>query len=106
MIEGSIPRTFHVQLLGELVKKASPGDVVEIQGILLPNKRDQSRYKTEIIFDAYLEAHKIVREKKKYVEFAITAQQLSEIEQIHGSYEDSDLFARLANSIAPEIFGL
>jgi DNA replicative helicase MCM subunit Mcm2 (Cdc46/Mcm family) len=46
LIEGSIPRTFHVQLLGELVKKASPGDVVEIQGILLPNKRDQSRYKT------------------------------------------------------------
>lgn len=106
LIEGSIPRTFHVQLLGELVKTASPGDVVEIQGILLPDKRNHMRHKADVIFDAYIEAHKIVREKKKYVEYNITASQLEEITSISGQYPDRELFTKLANSIAPEIFGL
>lgn len=106
LIEGSIPRTFQIQLYSDLVKQASPGDVVEIQGILLPNRREQLRNKSDIIFDAYIEAHKIVREKKKYVEFAITAKQLDEIESIRHQFTDYELFGRLANSIAPEIFGL
>lgn len=99
--EGSIPRTFHVQLFGELVKKASPGDVVEIQGILLPNRRDQMRHRTDIIFDAYIEAHKITREKKKYVGLNIGGAQLDEIEKIRYQLTDDELFTRLANSIAP-----
>lgn len=106
LVEGSIPRTFLVQLNGSFVRKASPGDVVEIQGILLPNRRTGFKHKSDIIFDGYIEAHKITREKKKYVEFAMTARQIDEIESMRGHSTDDQIFTRLANSIAPEIFGM
>jgi DNA replication licensing factor MCM7 len=72
LIEGNIPRTFTVHLMGDLVRQASPGDVVMIQGVLLPNRREGFRHVGDIIFDSYLEAYKITREKKKYVDMAIT----------------------------------
>lgn len=87
--------------MGEFIRKASPGDVVEIQGILLPNRRSGFRHKADIIFDGYIEAHKITREKKKYVEFALTGKQIDDINEIRYQSTDSELFSKLANSIAP-----
>ena len=59
------------------------------------------RHRTDIIFDAYIEAHKITREKKKYVGLNIGGAQLDEIEKIRYQLTDDELFTRLANSIAP-----
>ena len=106
LVAGSIPRSFQVQLSGDLIKQASPGDVVEIQGILLPNRRTTLRHRADIIYDGYVEGCKITREKKKYVEFALTSKQLEEIDTIRHNETDYDLFSKLANSIAPEIFGM
>ena len=48
------------------MKQAAPGDVVMIQGILLPRKK--THYNADLAFTLHLIASKIVREKKKYVE--------------------------------------
>jgi len=37
--DGKIPKTFIIHTRGENCKQAAPGDVVVIQGILLPVKR-------------------------------------------------------------------
>jgi len=55
-----------VKVRGHLVKQAAPGDVVMIQGILLPRKK--THYNADLAFTLHLIASKIVREKKKYVE--------------------------------------
>lgn len=91
---------------GDLIKQASPGDVVEIQGVLLPNRRTGIRHRSDIIFDGYIECYKIIREKKKYLEFSLTSKQIDEIDKLRHQQSDGDLFTKLANSIAPEIFGM
>lgn len=54
LIEGNIPRTFQVYLTGDLVRQASPGDIIMIQGVLLPNRREGFRHTGDIIFDSFL----------------------------------------------------
>ena len=54
-----------------MVKNASPGDVIMIQAILLPKKKEGEMHKSDILFNSYLEATSILREKKKYVEMDI-----------------------------------
>lgn len=39
LIDGNIPRTYTVQVRGDLVRQAVPGDMVMIQGVLLPNRK-------------------------------------------------------------------
>jgi DNA replicative helicase MCM subunit Mcm2 (Cdc46/Mcm family) len=56
-----------VYLKGSNVKQASPGDIVLIQGILIPTKKNNFRDQFDIKFDCHIEALKIIREKKKYV---------------------------------------
>lgn len=106
LIEGNIPRTFTVHLTGDLVRQASPGDVVMIQGILLPNRREGFRHAGDIIFDAFLEAYKITREKKKYVDLAITRELQSKIDYERSLTTEDAFYNKLARSIAPEIYGL
>lgn len=72
LVEGNIPRTFMVHLKGEVCRQASPGDVVMLQGVLLPNRREGFIHRAEIIFDSYIEVFKITREKKKYIDMAIS----------------------------------
>lgn len=68
---GKIPKSFMVHVKGFNCKKASPGDVVLIQGVLLPIQRDE--YKgSSLSFTTYLEAYRITREKKKYIEMSLT----------------------------------
>jgi DNA replicative helicase MCM subunit Mcm2 (Cdc46/Mcm family) len=68
-----------VQVRGNLVKQATPGDFVKIQGILLAHSRN-TKYQNDLAFSPFLVASKITREKKKYVEMNINAQRIAEIE--------------------------
>lgn len=61
-----------VYLKGSSVKQASPGDMILIQGILIPTKKTNFKDQFEIKFDCHIEALKIIREKKKYVEMGLT----------------------------------
>lgn len=88
------------------VKSASPGDIIQIQGILFPHRRPGYRYQHELAFDSHLEALKVTREKKKYIDMAMSQSEIDFIYQTRGSMEESVLFNKLAASIAPEIYGL
>jgi len=57
----------HIHLKGNNVKQASPGDIIVIQGVMLPTRRLGFRHQNVLAFDAHIEAHEILREKKKYV---------------------------------------
>jgi DNA replication licensing factor MCM7 len=103
---GKIPKNFVVHARGPNCKQAAPGDTVMVQGVLLPINKDAWRDVHNLAFTTYLEAFKITREKKKYVEMHITEEQLTKVEAIRGSLSDDDIFQKMAKSIAPEIFGL
>lgn len=75
MKQGKIPRNFSVQLRGHLVKQATPGDIIMVQGILLPKRK--TAYDTDLTFNLHMVASKIVREKKKYVEMNINQERIN-----------------------------
>ena len=72
--QGKIPRNFTIQVRGHLVKQATPGDVIMVQGILLPRRK--TAYDTELTFNLHLMALKITREKKKYVEMNLNQERI------------------------------
>lgn len=55
-----------VLVKGSLVKQATPGDIIMIQGLLLARRRT-GKYENDLAFTTYLQATNLVREKKKYV---------------------------------------
>jgi len=59
--QGSIPKSINVYLKGANVKQASPGDIILIQGILLPSKKFSFRDQYSLLFDGHIEALKILR---------------------------------------------
>lgn len=52
--QGSIPKSINVSLKGNNVKQASPGDVVLLQGVMLPTRRLGFRFQNLLSFDAHL----------------------------------------------------
>lgn len=56
--------------------------------------------------DVFIESYRITREKKKYDDLDISKNIEEQIQQAQTEYDFPDLFCQLANSIAPEIFGL
>lgn len=52
--EGKIPRTFSVYARGNLVKQASPGDIIVIQGILMTHRRPGAKHEHDLAFDTHL----------------------------------------------------
>jgi DNA replicative helicase MCM subunit Mcm2 (Cdc46/Mcm family) len=52
--QGSIPKSITVHLKGNNVKQASPGDVILLQGVMLPTRRLGFRFQNVLAFDAHL----------------------------------------------------
>ncbi|XP_062083590.1 DNA replication licensing factor MCM7 [Humulus lupulus] len=101
--KGHIPRTMTVHLRGELTRKVTPGDVVELSGIFLPIPYTGFKaMRAGLVADTYLEAMSITHFKKKYEEYDLKD---DEEEQIARLAEDGDIYNKLARSLAPEIFG-
>lgn len=92
-----------IHLYGNQTRLLSPGDVVHIAGIFLPIPYESFKaMRMGLLTDSYLEAHHIHQLKKQYEAMRPTPA----IEQgIHDLKADPALYARLASSIAPEIFG-
>eukprot|EP01156_Anaeramoeba_ignava_P018184 Anaeramoba_ignava/a91041_71.p1 GENE.a91041_71~~a91041_71.p1 ORF type:complete len:1261 (+),score=417.83 a91041_71:249-3785(+) len=102
---GNIPRILTVNLHGELTRKCSPGDGVTISGVFLPRPFTGFRaLKAGLITDTYLEAMQIEKEKKTYSELTQYSEQ-EMIQKIETSSKDPDIYTRLAQSLAPEIYG-
>ncbi|CAK7348423.1 unnamed protein product [Dovyalis caffra] len=133
--KGHIPRSMTVHFRGELTRKVAPGDVVELSGIFLPIPYTGFRaMRAGLVADTYLEAMSVTHFKKRYEEFhgmnfhltdvtigggmsildeatlarlVIVSYELrgDEEEQIARLSEDGDIYNKLAQSLAPEIYG-
>ncbi|OAY69136.1 DNA replication licensing factor MCM7 [Ananas comosus] len=101
--KGHIPRSLTVHLRGELTRKVSPGDVVELSGIFLPIPYTGFRaMRAGLVADTYLETMSVTHFKKRYEEYELKGDEQEQIERLA---EDGDIYNKLARSLAPEIFG-
>lgn len=100
---GHIPRTLTILCHGALVRRISPGDVIDCAGIFLPTPYTGFKaIRAGLLTDTYLEAQHVTQHKKAYEELAVDARVFQRIEQ----YRDSGhIYEYLAKSIAPEIYG-
>lgn len=92
---GHIPRTITVYVRDSLTQQCNTGDVIEIDGIFLP--MPMRGYKQSLISETYIEAQNIK-----------VASKCDEINDSEGDELDLDsenIYERMANAVAPEIFG-
>ncbi|CAK79994.1 unnamed protein product (macronuclear) [Paramecium tetraurelia] len=105
--KGSIPRAFTVMARGDSnIRICSPGDMVTIQGVFLPVEKEGFFANKASFYSTYIEAFHIKRDKKKFKEIDIESVSGHKIFEDIKKYPFSDLYMKLAKSIAPEIFGM
>ena len=98
---GHVPRSIKISCFGSTTRKCAPGDMIIVTGVYLPRMIDDSRFKSKLIHDTYIEAFKIEKEKKNYKETKINPEMINILKK-----EKNTLYLNLAKSIAPEIFGM
>ncbi|KAG7092770.1 hypothetical protein E1B28_009093 [Marasmius oreades] len=100
---GHIPRSMTVHVHGSLTRQMNPGDIVHLGGIFLPIPYTGFQaIRAGLLTDTYLEAHHIHQVKKQYSELTLTPEMDLIIEQLR---RDGTIYIKLAQSIAPEIYG-
>ncbi|KAK2466838.1 hypothetical protein APHAL10511_001096 [Amanita phalloides] len=100
---GHIPRSMTVHINGALTRTLSPGDVVHLAGIFLPIPyAGYQAIRAGLLTDTYLELHHVLQLKKQYSEMQLTPEVSAYIDALK---IDPSLYNRLAQSIAPEIYG-
>ncbi|KAF8636514.1 hypothetical protein AX17_003328 [Amanita inopinata Kibby_2008] len=83
--------------------RSSPGDVVHLAGIFLPVPYTGFQaIRAGLLTDTYLELHHVHQLKKQYSEMELTPETRNIIDNLQA---DPLLYNRLAQSIAPEIYG-
>ena len=93
--------TIHVY--GSQTRQMNPGDIVHIGGTFLPTPYTGFQaIRAGLLTDTYLETHHIKQLKKQYNEMQITPEMHQKILSLHS---DPSLYQKLAQSIAPEIYG-
>lgn len=104
---GAIPRTIRVVCEGEQTRIASPGQVVRITGVYVPDPstgQGHEAFRASTMVKTIYKATHIELEKRSYQEAADNLRQ--EIEEIK-EYPDRDtVIEKLTRSIAPEIWGM
>ncbi|KAG9288266.1 hypothetical protein G9A89_021297 [Geosiphon pyriformis] len=101
--EGHIPRTMTIHLYGSMTRTLNPGDCVDVSGIYLPTPFTGFRaLRAGLLTETYLEAQYVGQLKKQYSKMVKTLEIERKIKDLS---EDPDLYSKLAQSIAPEIFG-
>jgi DNA replication licensing factor MCM7 len=81
----------------------SPGDIVQLGGIFLPVPYTGFQaIRAGLLTDTYLETHHVHQLKKQYSDLSTSPEIERTISQL---MRDPALYSRLANSIAPEIYG-
>ncbi|KAH7889611.1 minichromosome maintenance protein mcm7p [Phlebopus sp. FC_14] len=100
---GHIPRLMTVHVNGNLTRLMNPGDVVHLGGVFLPIPyTGYQAIRAGLLTDTYLEAHHIHQLKKQYSDMEMTPQIQQQIAEMQ---RDPALYNKLAQSIAPEIYG-
>lgn len=102
---GHVPRTMTVHLKGELTRAMTPGDSVTIAGMFLPTPFTGFKaMRAGLVADTYLEAQAVAQQKVGYSDLAAEGGS-SAAEELQRQLPPDNLYARLAGSISPEIFG-
>lgn len=100
---GHIPRTLTIHVNGDLVRSMNPGDNVDVGGIFLPSPYTGFKaLRAGLLTETYLEAQSVSQHKKQYELLDITPEVKERIAALH---QEGGIYTRLAQSIAPEIFG-
>ncbi|EKM55274.1 uncharacterized protein PHACADRAFT_143392 [Phanerochaete carnosa HHB-10118-sp] len=100
---GHIPRSMTVHVNGALTRQMNPGDIVHLGGIFLPIPyTGYQAVRAGLLTDTYLEVHHIYQLKKQYSEMELTPEVEAQLIKLR---EDPALYQKLAQSIAPEIYG-
>jgi len=100
---GSIPRSMTVSLRGELTRNAIPGDIVTLTGVFLVRRKTGFRaMRAGLTADTYLEIMDLKSHKKSYSDVQLSEE---DEEAVIEASQDADIYKKLSQSIAPEIFG-
>ncbi|KAK7693947.1 hypothetical protein QCA50_003521 [Cerrena zonata] len=100
---GHIPRSMTAHVNGSLTRQMNPGDVVQLGGIFLPIPYTGFQaIRAGLLTDTFLETHHIHQLKKQYADMETTAEIRQAVAQLQ---RDPSLYQKLAQSIAPEIYG-
>lgn len=101
---GHIPRGITVNLYESNVRKLSPGDHVIITGIYMPRPyTGMKAIRAGLLTDSYLLGMDIFHLKEKYLQQTLSSELQQKILSLPTS--NPSIFAQLAKSIAPEIYG-
>ena len=105
--EGHVPRSLTVECRDSSTRQCCPGDSVEMIGIFLPLTLSPYKHmKMGLAEITYLHCMKVIKEKKNYSEMTkeggVSADMEEEIDEIS---LDSERYTKMAQSIAPEIYG-
>jgi len=101
---GTTPRSITVYCFGETTRKCACGDKITIDGTWLPIPvTGFAAMRSGLTANTYLEAARITKEKKGY---EMSVQNKTIMKKVEDSIGDRDIYAKLARSIAPEIYGL
>jgi len=104
MYLGTTPRSVTVYCFGETTRKCSCGDKVTVDGIWLPIPvKGFAAMRAGLTSNTYLEATRIIKEKKGY---EISVQNEEIMKRVEDTIGDRDMYHKLSRSIAPEIYGL
>ena len=109
---GHVPRSLSVYCRGELTRLASPGDVITVDGVFLPQRVAEGGFrarKAGLMATLFVESQNVMVHKKSFDESLLdglseeeSAKLDSDIERVATS---EDPIGILSASIAPEIFG-
>ncbi|KAI0086345.1 MCM2/3/5 family-domain-containing protein [Irpex rosettiformis] len=100
---GHIPRSMTIHVNGSLTRQMNPGDVVHLGGIFLPVPYTGFQaVRAGLLTDTYLETHHINQLKKQYSDMELTPEIDAALVHLR---HDPALYQKLAQSIAPEIYG-
>ncbi|KAI1305937.1 DNA replication licensing factor mcm7-B [Halotydeus destructor] len=101
---GNIPRAMSVIARGEQTRLCLPGDHVSVTGIFLPMlKIGFAQMTGGLLSETFLEAHRIMKMNK--TEDDELGDDVMTYEDALKLREDEGFYAKLASSIAPEIYG-
>ena len=101
--QGHVPRCMTVHLNGDLTRTCSAGDTLTISGIFLPVPyTGYQALRAGLITNTFFEAMSIEKHKKSHHDFQASQEIQDSLDAL---YQEGDVYERLSQSIAPEIFG-
>ena len=81
---------------GEITRRCSPGDMVSVTGIFMPQPSYGFK-RTGLFQDTFVEAFEIMKEKQNFRETILTEERMERVNDIRGTCEsDNAVFRRLS----------